>query len=93
MIFQPQRLLRDGPNTTTTTIFAPEIPQGEIAATNFYVSGGSLGEKLGEELGEILDEIFWAFSCASFAVQNDPTKFLPKFLPICHPMSCHDSCG
>ena len=40
---------------------------------------------------------FWAkFSGhvrASFAVQNDPPKFLPKFLPIYHSMSCHDSCG
>ena len=38
-----------------------EIPQGELAATNFYDSGGSRGEELGEELGESLAEIFWAF--------------------------------
>ena len=35
------------------------LPQGEIAATHFYDSGGSLGKELGEELGEI----FCAFSC------------------------------
>ena len=34
-----------------------DIPQGEIAATNFYDLYRSLGEKLGEELGEMLDEI------------------------------------
>ena len=25
-------------------------------------------------------------------MQNDPSKFLPKFLPIYHSMSCHGSC-
>ena len=29
-----------------------DFPQSEIAATNFYDSGGSLGEELGEELVE-----------------------------------------
>ena len=45
--------------TILTQMVTLEIPQGEIAATNFYDSGGSRGEKL----GEILAEIFWAFSC------------------------------
>ena len=40
-------------------LIAPDFPQSEIAATNFYDSGGSLGE----ELDEILGEIFCAFSC------------------------------
>ena len=34
---------------------SPDFPQSEIAATNFYDSGRSLGEELGK--------IFCAFSC------------------------------
>ena len=65
----------------------PDIPQSEIAARNFY------------------DRVrFWAKNWAKFwtkfsghfrascAVQNDPPKVLPKFLPVYHSMSCH-SCG
>ena len=40
----------------------PDNPQSEIAATNFYDSGGRLGEELREELGGNLDEIFWALN-------------------------------
>ena len=45
----------------------PDISQSEIAATNFYDSGGSVGE----ELGEILGGIFVLHSLR-------PTKFLPN---------------
>ena len=46
---------------------ALRVPQSEIAATNFYDSGGSVGEELGDE--------FSAHFRASFAVQNDPRIF------------------
>ena len=70
-------------NVRDTVWVGPDCPQSEIAATNFYDSGGSLGEELGEELGEI----FWAFSCFVCCTEW-PTNLLPKFLPIYHTMSC-----
>ena len=49
----------NSPMIENKSIFMPDFPQSETAATHFYDSGGSLGEELGDELGEI----FWAFSC------------------------------
>ena len=70
-------------STIFSPLVTPDVPQSEVTATNFYDSGGSLGEELGEELGEI----FWAFSCFICCAEW-PTDLLPKFLPIYHSMSC-----
>ena len=51
----------------------PDFPQSEIAATNFYDSGGSLGKELSEESGEIFCACRASF--AVVAVQNDPQIF------------------
>ena len=55
----------------------PDFPQSEIAATNFYDSGGSLGEELGEELGEI----FCAFLCLICCTEWMTHKSSPKIPP------------
>ena len=51
--------------------FMPDFPQSEIAATNLYDSGGSLGEELRRRIGRN----FSAHFRASFAVQNEPQIF------------------
>ena len=71
---------------------APDIPQSEIAATNLYDQAKFRAKNWAKNWTK-----FWTnFSGhlrASCTVQNDSSKFLPKFLPIYHSMSCHDSCG
>ena len=66
--------------------FIPHIPHSEIAATYLY-GFGPFGGSLVEKLSEIFNKIFWHFR-SSLAPQNDPPKYLPKFLRICHSMSC-----
>ena len=66
----------------------PDIPQSEIAATNFY-DRATVWAKNWAKFWMIISGHFRA----SRAVQKHPSKFLPKFLPIYHSKSCHGSCG
>ena len=54
---------RTAKNSQKQTV-TPDFPQSEIAATNFYDSGGSLGKELGEELGEIFCTFSRFICCA-----------------------------
>ena len=66
------------------TVFAtPDIPLGQIAATDCDESGGSLDDENGQKYWTN----FSGRSCTLFAVQNDPPKFLPKFLRLHHSIS------
>ena len=64
----------------------PDVPQSEIAATNFYDRA-----KFGAKNWAKFWTKFSGHFRASCAVQNDPPEFLPKFLPIYHSVSCHSS--
>ena len=69
----------------------PDIPQSEIAATNFFDRAKSWAKNWAKNWAKFWTKFSGHFR-ASFTVQNDPPKFLPKFLSIYHSMSCHGSC-
>ena len=81
-------LLGAGPATILSYI-TPNNPQSEIAATKFLSSAEVWGKNWTKQWVKnwVICEIFWHFR-ASFVVQNDPPKFLPKFLQIYHFVSC-----
>ena len=79
-------------NSPQTNNITPDIPQSEIAATNFFDRAKFSAKNWAKNGAKFWTKISGHFR-ASCAVQNDPPKFLPKFLPIYHPMSCHGSCG
>ena len=64
-------------------LLTPDIPQSEIAATNFY-DGPKFWAKSRAKNGVKFWRTFSGHLRASCAVQNDPPKCLPKFLPIYH---------
>ena len=70
----------------------PDIPQSEIAATNFFDRAKSWAKNWAKNWAKFWTKFSGHFR-ASFTVQNDPPKFLPKLLPIYHFMSCYGSCG
>ena len=70
----------------------PDIAQSEIAATNFYDRARFWAKNWAKNWAKFWTKFSGHFR-ASCAVQNDPQKLLPKFLPVYHSMSCHGSCG
>ena len=84
---------RHDPNAKLKTLnFTPDIPQSEIAATNFYDRAKFWAKNWAKFWANFWTKFSGHFR-ASCAVQNDPPKFLPKFLLIYHSMSCQGSCG